>query len=129
MKAKVFLAGCAAIIALTVAGEASAQNNHYLCRKVKDLGIPAKHVKLAGITVIDQVGIDICETKKPFLLCNPADKNGSGIVNPLLHYVCYKTKCTQKPAVNFDITDQFNVLRLQTKKPFLLCNPAVKAPA
>jgi hypothetical protein len=30
---------------------------------------------------------------------------------------------------NYDITDQFGPLRLQTKKPFLLCNPCSKAPA
>jgi hypothetical protein len=132
MRGKILLAGCAVAFAFGLASEASAQipaGNHYLCRKVKDEGIPAKHVKMSGITTVDQVGADTCETKKAFLLCNPVDKNGSGILNAALHYVCYKTKCGQKPAVSYSVTDQFNPLQLQTKKPFLLCNPASKAPA
>jgi hypothetical protein len=134
MRGKILLTGCAMALALGFASQAAAQvplGNHYLCRKVKDLGIPAKHVKQLGIVVQDQIGIDSCDTKKPFLLCSPlAIKNGPvPVPDPNLHYVCYKTTCAQKPAVNFDVTDQFNPLRLQTKKPFLLCNPAIKTPA
>lgn len=121
-------------LAFGFASQAAAQvpaGNHFLCRKVKDLGVPAKHVKQIGIAVADQIGVDSCDTKKPFLLCSPLTaKNGPvAVPSPLLHYVCYKTKCGQKPAVSFDVTDQFNGLRLQTKKPFLLCNPSSKTPA
>lgn len=103
--------------------------NHYLCRQVKDLKVPAKFVAIPGISVVDQTGIDSCEAKKPFLICDPADKNGGGITDPTLHYCCYKLKCGLKPAVNYDVTDQFWNGRISTKKPKFLCNPCTTAPA
>lgn len=107
----------------------SEPTNHYLCRQVKDLKVPAKFVAQPGISVVDQTGIDTCEAKKPFLLCDPVDKNGGGVPVPSLHYCCYKLKCGLKPAVNYDITDQFWNGRISTKKPKFLCNPCAKAPA
>jgi hypothetical protein len=132
MSGRIVLASCAVTFAVALAGAASAQipnANHYLCRKVKDQKVPAKFVPQLGVTVVDQVGIDTGEAKKPFLLCNPTSKNGGVIVDPSLHYCCYKFKSSLKPAVVFDVTDQFGPLRLETKKPFLLCNPCSKAPA
>lgn len=103
--------------------------NHYLCRQVKDLKIPAKFVPQAGISVIDQTGADTCEAKQPFLLCDPVDKNGGGITDPSLHYCCYKLKCGLKPAVNYEVTDQFWNGTVSTKTPKFLCNPCSTAPA
>jgi cysteine-rich repeat protein len=103
--------------------------NHYLCRQVKDLKTPLKFAAVTGITVSDQTGNDTCEAKKPFLLCDPVDKNGGGITDPALHYCCYKIKCTAKPAVSYQITDQFWNGTISTKKPKFLCNPCAKAPA
>ena len=110
---------------LLTAPSASAQilnKNHYLCRKVKDLKIPAKFVDQT-VTTADEVGADTCDLKKLFLLCSPTSKNGSLIDDGALHYCCYKSKCGTKTAVNFSLTDQFGTLTVQTKKPFLLCNP------
>lgn len=118
----------AAFALVAYASTASAQN-HYLCRQVKDLKVPAKFAAVAGISVIDQTAGDTCEAKKPFLLCDPVDKNGGGVADPSLHYCCYKLKCTAKPAVNYDVTDQFWSGRISTKKPKFLCNPCQKAPA
>ena len=103
--------------------------NHYLCHKVGDLKVPAKFVPVLGLSAVDQVGAFSVDAKKPYLLCNPTNKNGSLIVDAALHYCCYKVKSTAKVKANYDITDQFGALRLQTKKPFLLCNPCAKAPA
>jgi len=131
MRMRVFLTGCAIAVGLAFASQASAQvpvGNHYLCRKVKDNQVPAKHVPQTGITVADVVGLDVCETKKAFLFCAPTSKNGGPVPNPALGYCCYKAKCTQKPAVLIDVTDQFNGLQLETKKPFLLCNPCSHTP-
>ena len=84
---------------------------------------------VVGLSAVDQVGNFTVEAKKPYLLCNPTNKNGSLIVDAALHYCCYKVKSATKVKANYDITDQFGALRLQTKKPFLLCNPCTKAPA
>ena len=98
--------------------------NHYLCHKTRDLKVPAKFTSVPGISAIDQVGNFSCEAKKPFLLCNPVNKNGSGIVDPNLNYCCYKIKCTpNKIPTAFDVTDQFGALRLETGKASFLCNP------
>jgi hypothetical protein len=103
--------------------------DHYLCHQVKDLKVPGKFVPMLGLSVVDQTGGFTCEVKKPKLLCNPADKSGSGIFNPNLHYCCYQAKCVPKKVeAAYDITDQFGNLRLQTKKPKFLCNPCDRAP-
>jgi hypothetical protein len=103
--------------------------NHYLCHKVKDLKVPSKFGQQLGVYAVDQVGNFTGDVKKPYLLCNPAFKNGSPIVDANLHYCCYKFKSKTKVKANFDVTDQFGTLRLGTKKPFLVCNPCSKAPA
>lgn len=131
MRGKILLASAVALVGFALAaGPASAQipaGNHYTCYKVKDLKVPAKFVANTS-TSADQTLTGSLDVKKPFLLCNPTVKNGNPIVNAALHYVCYKAKGA-KVAVSYDITDQFGGLRLQTKKPFLLCNPASKVPA
>ena len=104
--------------------------NHYLCHKTRDLHVPAKFVSVPGITANDEVGNFTCSAKKPFLLCNPVNKNGSGIVDGNLHYCCYKIKCEpNKIPTNFDVTDQFGALRLETGKASFLCNPCDSNPA
>ena len=109
------------------AGSASAQQNNYTCYKVKDLKTPAKFVAQTAFSV-DQTAALALEVKKAYLLCDPSSINGGPITDPTLHYVCYKAK-GNKVSVNYDTTDMFGPLRLQTKKPFLLCNPATKLPA
>jgi hypothetical protein len=39
-----------------------------------------------------------------------------GIIDPTLHYCCYKLKCGLKPAVNYEVTDQFWTGTISTKK-------------
>ena len=99
--------------------------NHYLCYKTRDLKVPAKFTSVSGINVGDaQVGNFNCDAKKPFFLCDPVDKAGSGTVDPNLHYCCYKIKCSpNKMPTNFAITDQFGALGLNAGKASFLCNP------
>jgi hypothetical protein len=101
--------------------------NHYLCHKVKDLRVPAKFSAQVGVNAIDQTGNFTGDAKKPFLLCNPANKDGNPIVNAALHYCCYKYKASTKVREQYDVSDQWGSLRLETKKPFLVCNPCGKA--
>jgi len=92
--------------------------------------VPAKFAPVTNLTVVDQTGSFTCEAKKPKLLCNPASKDGSVVSEPDLHYCCYQVKCApKKVAADYDVTDQFGILRLQTNKPKFLCNPCEKAPA
>ncbi len=108
--------------------EASAVD-HFKCYKAKDL----KNPKFVPTTVdlTDQFGVNDggFDVKKPFLMCNPAEKNNTGIYEPNEHLTCYKIKGPKldsalRPQV--EATDQFGTLRLQATKPYLLCVPSAK---
>ena len=124
---------CAAAVCLLVGtGPVAAQFNldHYKCYKVKDLKNP-KFVRNTTATLTDQFGINdgIVEAKKPFVFCNPVDKNGEGILNTDDHLTCYKVKGPKllpgsRP--NLEIVNQLGTLQLQAKKAFLLCLPSTK---
>jgi hypothetical protein len=103
--------------------------DHFKCYKAKDL----KNPKFDATTVAlsDQFGVNdgMFEVKKPFLFCNPADKNGEGIANPVDHLACYKVKGPKldkadRPKV--EVVNQLGTLQLEVQKPFLLCVPSTK---
>jgi hypothetical protein len=103
--------------------------DHFKCYKAKDLKNP-KFVS-STVSLTDQFGVNdgAFEVKKPFLFCNPADKNGEGIANPVDHLACYKVKGpklskTDRPKVAVD--NQLGDLQLEVTKPFLLCVPSTK---
>ncbi len=121
----------AAVLIVSNANPANAQFNldHYKCYKVKDLKNP-KFAK-TSVSLTDQFGINdgIFEAKKPYLFCNPVDKNGEGILNTDDHLTCYKAKGPklnpgQRP--NVEVVNQLGALQLQAKKAFLLCVPSTK---
>jgi hypothetical protein len=103
--------------------------DHYKCYKVKDLKNPKfEKTKDPGISLNDQFGdesdIDVI---KPFFICNPADKDSSGISNEDAHLCCYKIKAQKlasRPQV--EIEDQFGTLQLEAIKPQILCQPCSK---
>ncbi len=110
---------------------ATAQFNldHYKCYKVKDLKNP-KFIKTSA-TLQDQFAINdgTFEAKKPFVFCNPVDKNGEGILNTDDHLTCYKVKGPRLNSAdrpNVEIVNQLGTLQLQAKKAFLLCLPSTK---
>jgi hypothetical protein len=45
----------------------------------------------AGTTLDDQFELETATARRAVFLCNPVDKNGEGIDNPLEHLVCYHT--------------------------------------
>lgn len=113
------------------ASPATAQFNldHYKCYKVKDLKNPKFEKTTVSLT--DQFGINDgdFEAKKPFMFCNPVDKNGEGILNDDDHLTCYKVKGPRlqpndRPEV--EVVNQLGTLQLEAKKAFLLCVPATK---
>lgn len=103
--------------------------DHYKCYKVKDLKNP-KFVK-SSVSLTDQFAINdgVFEAKKPFMFCNPVDKNGEGILNTAEHLSCYKVKgprLTPDQRPDVQVVNQLGTLQLQAKKAFLLCVPATK---
>ncbi len=121
----------AAVLTLAMAAPAAAQFNldHYKCYKVKDLKNP-KFLN-TPVTLTDQFGINdgTFEAKRPFVFCNPVDKNGEGILNTDDHLTCYKVKGPKlvpsaRPSV--EVVNQLGTLQLQAKKAFLLCLPSTK---
>jgi hypothetical protein len=118
----------AAMYVVLVAAPASAAYDldHFKCYKAKDLKMP-KFAKTT-IQLEDQFVVNdgTFEAKKPFLYCNPVDKNDEGINNSTDNLTCYKVKGpkldkTQRPNVQVD--NQFGTIKLQAKKPYLLCVP------
>lgn len=97
--------------------------DHFKCWQVKDLKDP----KFAKTTVElnDQFAVENVEVKKPFLICAPADKDGSGISDPETHLCCYKIKGSGV-LQNVRIVDQFGPLLLEVKKGKFLCQPCTK---
>ena len=100
--------------------------DHFKCWQVSDLKNP-KFVRILSLPLDDQFAFENVEVKKPFLICAPADKDGSGINDPDTHQCCYKIKGAKlAPPVDVEITDQFGTLQLAVKKPKFLCQPCSK---
>jgi hypothetical protein len=121
----------AALLLFCGTGPAAAQFNldHYKCYKVKDLKNPK--FEKTSISLSDQFGIvdGVYEAKKPYVFCNPVDKNGEGILNADDHLTCYKAKGPKLyPAMRpkVQVVNQLGTLQLQAKKAFLLCVPSTK---
>ena len=63
------------------------------------------------------------------MFCNPADKNGEGILNEDDHLTCYKVKGPKllpldRPKV--EVGNELGSLQLQATKAMLLCLPSTK---
>lgn len=120
----------AGLLALALASTATAQSlDNFKCYKAKDLKMP----KFTAATALleDQFGINDGSfvAKKPFLFCNPVSVGGGGITNQVDHLTCYKIKGpkldkSQRP--NVQVANDLGTLKLQAKKPFLLCVPSTK---
>ncbi len=126
-------------------GVASALSiNHYKCYQAKDWKTDPKQPKFetTDVTLVDQFETKQTDVKKAFMLCNPVDKEGGGILDPEVHQVCYKIKDTKTDPkqVKFEGTtaqtaNQFGggindegdgAELLEVKKPKVLCVPSKK---
>jgi len=106
---------------------ASVGLDHFKCWKVKDLKNP-RFATIENLPLDDQFGLDNVDVKKPSLLCAPADKDGSGVNDPVTHQCCYKIKGVKlDPAEAVEVDDQFGTLQFEIKKSDLLCQPCTKA--
>jgi hypothetical protein len=101
--------------------------DNFNCYKVKDLKNPplGDH---DGVSLTDQFGTGTVDVKKIAMVCAPADKDGSGISDPLTHLCCYKVKSAKlDPAPRAQIADEFGSLQVEVKQSGMLCQPCSKA--
>jgi hypothetical protein len=109
--------------------------NHFKCYRVRRTPGAPKFTE-RDVQLADQFEIKATTVIRPYLLCNPVDKNGEGVPDPTNHITCYKIKDVsgQPPFVPVqpNVTDQFIVQDLQTSrrtecgKTRLLCVPSSK---
>ncbi len=100
--------------------------DHFKCYKAKDLKNP--QFERTSVTLTDQFKPSTAEVKNPFLLCNPADKNGEGVDSPTDLLSCYKINDAPKLLANerpkLRVASQLGTIDLEVKKAFLLCVPS-----
>jgi hypothetical protein len=79
------------------------------------------------VALRDQFGRQTAVVAEPEYLCNPASKNGSGILNAGRHLVCYELEevdpFTSRRA---SLRDQFGVQTFTVVRPTKLCVPSQK---
>jgi hypothetical protein len=83
-------------------------------------------VQPRSVTLVDQFGTLTARATKPFLLCNPVDKNGEGIRDRLNHLECYKLAPPPKVARTVTVRNQFGESSVGTKKAVVMCVPSSK---
>jgi hypothetical protein len=84
-------------------------------------------------TVVEQLESRIYDVKKPKRLCNPVEKDGEPLVQPLAHLLCYQVKAARgEPKhvkqTGVGVANQFGSETLETRKEEELCVPALKIP-
>ena len=116
---------CRVIGEIPVPGEIPSGLGHFQCWQVKDLKNPKFEKR--DVTLNDQFTAGDVEVKKLFLICAPADKDGSGINDPDTHQCCYKIKGPKlDPPPRVRVTDQFGDHEAEVKKAKFLCQPCSK---
>jgi len=110
------------IVSTTVPPLAKGLDN-YECYTVKSQGQEPTH----PITVIDQFGQAGGSALQPLTLCAPAQINGSPLINPTIHLVCYGVKLgpNVKPT-HVSIHNRFGVATATVFARQSLCVPSTK---
>lgn len=105
--------------------------DHFKCYVPKPVPGAPKFARTT-VTLSDQfLANRQTEVIRPFVFCNPVNKNGSGIDNPIDHLMCYKIRDvkgqTKFAGKSWTSTDQLAELQVRTKREKLLCVPALKS--
>jgi hypothetical protein len=115
--------------------------SHYLCAPTEKLISPGPisidHFQCydatgpplnVGVSILDQFQSQTSILLDPFLFCNPVDKNGEGIANPIDHLTCYDYTPPGLPIGSIPIRNQFfpSTDILSVNEPFALCLPSQK---
>ena len=100
--------------------------DHYKCYNVKGKALDPKPAPIVN----DEFELDRDLVGKPVMLCNPADKNGEGILEPKTHLVCYEIKGRRKlpSGLRLSVDNQFTLEQIlkTSKTENLLCVPSTK---
>jgi len=100
--------------------------DHYQCRRVR-----GSRTRVSGLDLIDQLDTYVADVKRPYRLCSPADKNGSGIQDPASHLLCYRIRTNPtRPAIAgpLYINNQFDELDIAVTGTRELCLPTTLVP-
>ena len=111
--------------------------DHFLCYKAKTAKGAPKFVSFFEVSLEDQFEDKLFDVKKVKGLCNPADKNDEGILDPITHLESYQIKLTktdpkqpkherQKQIQVVNPLHQPGELIVDTVKPDLLLVPTAK---
>ncbi len=107
--------------------------DHFKCYKVKVTEGTPEFPEGIQVTVGDQFTDppEVFDVEGPKRLCNPVDKNGEGIINPIAHLMCYKVKPAEDEPKHIKVegihtNNQFGPLQVDTKKEAELCVPSTK---
>ncbi len=105
--------------------------DHFVTYKTKPTKGQPRPAKFGPVTLTDQFRFADYDVKKPLTLGVPGNKNGEGIVDPLVHLTEYQIKAA-KGAPKFSartgirIVNQCNDLLLEAKRPISLLVPTGK---
>lgn len=101
----------------------------YKCYQGKDLKNP-KLTKLkcpAGVQTSDQFTTECVDLQKVKFVCTPVSVDGSVLVDPSAHLICYQIKgAALAPRPNVEVNTQFQTSQFELKKPKLICVPGTK---
>lgn len=101
----------------------------YKCYQGKDLKNP-KFQKLkcpAGVQTSDQFGSECVDVQKVKFVCTPVSVDGSMLVDPSAHLICYQIKGAKlDPRPHVEVNTQFQTTQFELKKPKLICVPGTK---
>jgi hypothetical protein len=102
----------------------STETDHYKCYKARTFGGP--RFPRQTLTLEDQFGETSATLVRPFRFCNPVNKNGEGIVDPVAHLSCYEIHERWAGSRSVKVANQFGEQFLTLGRAQTLCVPAEK---
>lgn len=99
----------------------AAASDQFKCYKVED----KPKTPRSSITLTDQFGTEADQTRDAELLCNPVSTDGSPVLSPASHLVCYGLH-PREHKIMVRTRDQYGVLDLRVQKSELLCVSSTK---
>jgi hypothetical protein len=100
---------------------ALAGTDHYMCYATRGSQFAPRTVGL-----VDQFVGTTATVVRPLRFCNPANKNGEGIVDPTANLMCYRLTEPHFTRRTVLVRNQFGDQTLTVIRPESLCNPAEK---
>lgn len=116
------------LIARGLTGYIGAAIDGFKCYQVKE----RDHLfEPTTVDLQDQFGVNdgTFELRKPFVLCNPASRNGGQILDPGSHLTCYTLAGPSLPtelSPKVEVQNELGTQQLEIGRPFSLCVPSMK---